>query len=126
AETRYRVGGSGSGFLASKIRERHGEAGEGHRPATDLRTGRLQTGKKARFEVSVEGGKCYVVLAAGVPSVRELNLRVLDSFGNEVASDSTRDAFPAARACPSVGGRWTVELDMFNGYGKYAVQVFAD
>jgi len=60
-----------------------------------------------------------------MPSVRELNLRVLDPYGNERARDSEGDAFPSVRFCPAVGGRWKLQVRMFNGYGRYALQVFS-
>lgn len=123
--SRYRVGGTGSGFVAERIRARHRAVGEGRQPVTDLVTGRLRTSEEHRIPLEVEGGRCYVVIAAGMPSVRELNLRVLDPYGNERARDETRDAFPSVRFCPSVAGRWTVEIDMFNGYGQWGAQAFA-
>jgi hypothetical protein len=120
----HRVGGSGSGFVASRIRGRHREVGKGAKPVTGLFEGDLQTNEKKRFSVELQGGHCYVAIAAGVPSVRELDLRLLDPFGNEAGTDASKDAFPAARVCPHVAGRYEVELRMFNGYGRVGVQVF--
>ncbi len=122
---RFRVGGAGSGFLPERVRARHRVVGDGKQPVTDLLAGSLRTSDSHRIPLEVEGGRCYVVIAAGVPSVRELDLRVLDPYGNERATDGTRDAFPAASFCPSVSGRWTVEVRMFNGYGQWAAQAFA-
>lgn len=124
AATRHRIGGAGDGFLPGRIRARHQAAGEGRPPVTDLLSGRLSTSEARDVEVPVEGGRCYVALAAGVPSVRELDLRVLDNFGNERARDETRDAFPSVRFCPSISGRWQVQVRMYNGYGAYALQIF--
>ena len=123
--SRFRVGGTGSGFVNSRVRERHRAAGRGRAAVTDLVTGTLRTGGARTLPIEVEGGKCYLAIAAGVPSVRELDLRVVDPYGNERAHDSTRDAFPVTGSfCPNVSGRWTVEVRMFNGYGPYGVQVF--
>jgi len=60
-----------------------------------------------------------------VPSMRELNIQVLDSFGNEMATDATADAFPTARACPQVAGRWRATVRAFAGYGQFGAQVFS-
>ena len=123
--SRFRVGGTGSGFVNARVRERHRAAGRGRAPVTDLLGGTLRTGDERRIAVEVEGGKCYLAIAAGVPSVRELDLRVVDPYGNERARDSSRDAFPVTGSfCPNVSGRWTVEVRMFNGYGQYGVQIF--
>jgi hypothetical protein len=82
----------------------------------------LRTNERIDLEVSVEGGQCYVALAVGVPSVRELDLYVLDPFGQQRARDGTRDAAPVARFCPTVSGTWKVQLHLFNGYGRVAAQ----
>ena len=121
----HRVGGDGHGYLAKRLRARHGQVGEGKRPVTGVIAGTLRTGERKRIPLTVEGGKCYVVLAVGVPSVRELDLRLVDAFGKERDKDRTRDAFPAVRACPAVGGTWHLDVHMFHGYGRYAVQAFA-
>jgi hypothetical protein len=125
AVQRFRVGGAGTDFLAERIRARHREVGQGRTPVVDVVLAQLGTGESRRFEVDVEGGLCYVALAAAVPSARELDLRVLDDHGNERGHDSTTDAFPSVRFCPSVSTRYTVEVRMFAGYGRFAAQVFS-
>ncbi len=119
-----RVGGSGNGFVAQRIRARHQAVGEGGQPHTDLITGTLRTGQTRIVPFEVEGGQCYIVLGAGLPSVRELDIRVFDSYSNERSRDHESDAFPFAKICPSVAGRWSVEVNMFNGYGQYGLQIF--
>ncbi|MEM9190562.1 MAG: hypothetical protein AAGF12_15360 [Myxococcota bacterium] len=119
-----RVGGDGTGFVATTIRDRHREVGQGRPAVSDVDDQTLETNDRHRLEVQVEGGHCYVAIAVGVPSVRTLDLRILDPFGNERATDETEDAFPAAAFCPSVAGSWIVELHMFNGYGRVGAQVF--
>lgn len=121
---RFRIGGAGSDFVAQRIRAKHGEVGGGRQPITDLITGTLATSERRAVSIDVQGGRCYVAIAAGVPSVRELDVRIVDPFGHEHARDETRDALPSARACPSVAGTWSVEVRMHNGYGRYGLQVF--
>jgi len=124
AQRRFRVGGAGTGYIPNRIRARHREAGEGRLAVADPVTGTLRTSEQHEVVVPVEGRHCYVALAAGVPSVRDLDLRVVDAYGHERATDETHDATPAVRFCPSVAGRWKVQVRMFNGYGRYGVQVF--
>lgn len=118
------VGGAGTDFVATRIRARHQAAGEHGTAINDVVRGELTTSLSRDFEVAAEAGHCYVVLAAGVPSVRELDLKVFDALGNELARDAERDAFPRARFCPTIAGRFRVNVRMFQGYGPYGVQVF--
>jgi hypothetical protein len=119
------VGGAGNDFIATRIRDRHREVGEALQPVTPVQSGSLQTSETARLEIPVEGGHCYVAIAAGVPSVRILDLRALDAYGNEVDADETEDAFPSVRFCAAVGGTtWAVEVRMYDGYGRYGLQIF--
>lgn len=124
AATAFPIGGAGTDFVATRIRARHQAAGENGRALNAIVTGELTTSLSRSFEVDAEAGHCYVVLGAGVPSVRELDLKVFDALGNELARDGERDAFPRARFCPTLGGRFRVEARMFQGYGPYGVQVF--
>lgn len=121
---RAAVGGAGTDFIATRIRSRHHDAGERGVAVEDVVRGELTTSLSRDFEVTAEAGRCYIVLAAGVPSVRELDLKVFDSLGNELARDGERDAFPRARFCPTIAGRFRVNVRMFQGYGPYGVQVF--
>ena len=121
---RYRIGGAGSGFLPERLRARHREAGEGLPAVGEVLAGQLRSGQHQDFPIEVRGGECFVAIAAGVPSVRRLNLQLLDAFGNERAANRTTNAFPSARICPSVGGRWTVRASMASGYGRFSIQFF--
>jgi hypothetical protein len=125
AEEMSRVGGTGTDFIANRIRELHRVGGEGRPPVTGVVRGSLETAGTRHIEVPVRGQHCYVAVAAGVPSVRILDLRVLDPYGNERDTDETEDALPTVRFCPSVGGAsWKIEVRMYEGYGNYGVQVF--
>lgn len=123
--SRFRVGGAGSDFTATRLRARHQAVAPDAVPLTDFVSGNLRTNEAREIAFDVEAGRCYLVLGAGVPSMRELNVQVLDSFGNEMATDATTDAFPSARACPQVSGRWRATVRAFAGYGQFGAQVFS-
>jgi hypothetical protein len=123
AATTHPVGGSGSGYLAKQLRARHRAVASRAEAVTEAFEGKLRTGEAASRHVRLEGGRCYLVLAAGVPSVRDLDLRVKGPFGREAATDASHDAQPSARVCPTVAGRHTIEVRMFHGYGRYRWQV---
>ncbi len=120
----FPIGGAGTDFVATRIRARHQAVGERGRPVNDLVSGELTTSLARDLEVDAQAGHCYVALGAGVPSVRELDLKVFDGLGNEIARDGERDAFPRVRFCPTLAGRFRVNVRMFQGYGPYGVQVF--
>jgi hypothetical protein len=121
---RFAVGGAANDYVASRIRLRYGAAGEGRAPVTDLVSGTLRTSEEHTTELRVEGGRCYVVLGAGAPSVAELDLRVVDALGAELAADAERDALPRARFCTLAPTRVRITARMFRGYGPFGFQVF--
>src|SRR5690606_3345318 len=55
-------------------------------------------------EASLRGGRCYTVIAAGSASLRELDLRLFDGEGTEVAKDAHTGPGAALRYCPPHGG----------------------
>ena len=121
----HRVGGGDDDFIARRIRSVHGRLGNGATPVTNVHRGELGTGEQSEVPLAVVGGLCYLVVAAGVPSVRELDLYLLDSFGTERARDDSQDAQPDLRFCPATSGRMTMRVRMFHGYGRYGLQAFA-
>lgn len=119
-----RVGGTGYDFVAENLRRRWDEAGEGREAVTDVLRATLETSEAQGFPVRLEGGRCHVVLAVGVPSIRNLELALVDEFGTTREEDDTDDAFPSVRLCPRVDSDWTVRLRAFEGYGAVGAQVF--
>lgn len=121
ARETHPVGGTGRGYVAQQIRRGHlaGGGGVGVVPATG---GELARSATAERTFPVRAGRCYVAVAAGVPSARTISVSVRDAFGQERASG--RGAPARARVCPAVAGTWRVQTKMELGYGRYAVQVF--
>lgn len=121
----FRVGGSETDYIAERIRRVHQRAGRGRVPVTPVSRQTLQRSETHVSALRVETGRCYVAVAAGSPSVRELGLQVVDQFGNERAqSRSAREAH--VRFCPSVAGEWRVKVKVELGYGATGLQIFAD
>ncbi len=69
-------------------------------------------------------GRCYVVMAMGSSALRELDLRVHDGEGNEVAQDSRDGAFSALRYCPPQSGMYFVVAKAMEGSGLFSVRRF--
>ncbi len=120
----YAVGGDGSGYVPSRLRSRHRVVGRGGLGVIPLAEGALRRSGTVEVPVEVRAGRCYVAIAAGVPSVRSLSLSVRDTFGQERATGAAAPQ-PHARFCPSIAGQWTVRVKAEVGYGRYGMQVFS-
>lgn len=120
----YRVGGEATNYPSRQIRSAHGEHAGGFAPLTDFIEGTLTSGNTAEHRFRVTGGQCYVVVAAAVPSARDLDLEVRDPFGNERGADRGPGAAPHVRVCPRVAGSYVARVRMSQGYGAYGVQIF--
>lgn len=119
----YPIGG-GPGFVGDHLRALYATHGNGALPMIAVANTTLGAGERREITFPVHAGVCYVILAAGMPSVRELDLSVLDPYGNERARDTTHDAFPFVRVCPEVDGEYRILVGMYLGYGPYGLQVF--
>jgi hypothetical protein len=120
------VGGLGKSFIATNIRKLHGKKGKKRPAITELLEGDLQTAKTKTFDVELKGGKCYTVIAAGNPSVKELQVKLYSPLGEEIAAgkDQGADVVFETTPCPTWNGTYKLEVKMFMGYGKFGAQVF--
>ncbi len=120
--TQHEVGGAD--FVGSRVRAEHARRYSSARALLSLHRGTLETSGTTEITFEAEAGNCYGVVGAGVPSVRELHLRVLDGLGNELARDATHGSTPTAVICPAVAGRMRAEVRAFHGYGPVGLQAF--
>ncbi|MCC7541735.1 MAG: hypothetical protein IT379_36285 [Deltaproteobacteria bacterium] len=119
-----RVGGAASGRIPDRIRAAHAAVAQGRRPITDVLGAQLQTAQSREHVLELRAGACYSILAAGMPSISNLDLALFDPLGNRLAEDETTDAEPRIEICPPVPGRYRLVVRVFSGYGRYGVQVF--
>ena len=117
------VAGTGSGYVARALRARHGRVGEGMAALLPVEEGRLGRSETVHFDFRARPGHCYRVIAAAMPSVRTMRVRILDRYGSERGA-SGEEAQPTARFCPTSAGSYRVELKATNGYGAFALQLF--
>ena len=75
---------------------------------------------------ALPAGRCVELVAAGVPSVRDLVLEIEDPAGHRVAQDGTHRATEAVRYCPRYAGTHTFRVRMFAGAGAVAAQVLIE
>lgn len=85
----------------------------------DPQRNQLAEGGEQNYEVDLEGGKCYAILAVGDSGVRDMSLSLTDSAGREVDRDEAGDARPTVRVCPETTGRYLMHVRMVSGSGSY-------
>ena len=122
------IGGDGEDFLARQLRSRHGRDGQGRHGASDVMRATLRTSQDRNFPVRLEAGRCYSFIAVGTPSVRDLDLYLLDPSGMEIASETGPEnhAVLETTPCPRWSGNYTLRVRVFSGYGQVAVQAFGN
>jgi hypothetical protein len=88
----------------------------------------LPTGGEAAFQLTLAGGRCFVIVAVGADTVTDLDLLLYDGAGALVDSDQATDAEPVVRPCIEAGsgGEYRLVSRMVAGFGEYGFRVFAD
>ena len=74
--------------------------------------------------VPMRTGSCYVALAVGSAALRELDLRVFDGDGAEVAREAEQGSLALLRFCPAQNGTYFVSVRASAGSGLYAAHAF--
>ena len=122
-EARFPVGGKGNQLVATRMRDVHrNQAAKA--PVMAFETGELGTAEVHTSTFDVVGGQCYLAVAAGVPSLRALDLEVVDQRGHTVAKSQEQNSISLLKVCAELSGRWTLHAKAFKGYGSFGVQVF--
>lgn len=123
-EQRFPVGGESKDRLGMRVREAHAALPKGSVAAMPFAAGTLATAQRAEAPFDVQPGTCYDAMAAGAPSLRSLDLEIVDQRDNVIAEARDQGNFAMAHACASIPGKWRVRVRAFKGYGQYGVQVF--
>jgi hypothetical protein len=120
------VGGLGKSYVAKAIRKLHAKEGKDRPAVSEFLQGTLTTAKTKTFDVELKGGLCYTVLAAGVPSVKDLEVTLFSPLGEEVAHSTTTGPKIVLHTtpCPKWSGTYKLKVKMFSGYGSFGTQVF--
>jgi hypothetical protein len=102
------------------------------RPLTPVRMGQQSEHDAVeRFTFTAGGpGKCYRIFAMGETGVRDLDVQVVGPNGDALASDNSKDPHAVVPAreplCLDKQGIYTVEVSVFRGSGRFAVQVWGN
>jgi hypothetical protein len=90
----------------------------------DAQRSQLSESAETDYPMSLEGGKCYAILAVGDNGVRDLDLRLLNARGDVVDRDVEQNARPIVRVCPTASGSYTMRVKMFAGAGNFVYQQY--
>ncbi len=96
----------------------------GYEPYGDTSRGELAEGAQREFQIELEGGKCYAILAVGDNGVRDIDLIVRDRGGNIVDRDIEADARPVVRVCPESSGTQSIDVRMASGGGEFVYAAY--
>jgi len=123
-----KVGGAESDFIANRIRQLHAQLGKGRAAVTPVVRGNLATSGEQVFNAKLTAGHCYTVIGAGSPSVKNLDVFLLDQSRTELQKDGTHDGFAVmdTSPCPRFTGTYIVKVRATKGAGQFGAQVFSD
>jgi hypothetical protein len=96
---------------AQKIQEFAATA-SGYTLRPDLEVGSLQSGRQMLFPVELAVGADYMVVGFCDADCTDMDLTVLDPFGEEMESDLLPDAQPILMVRPEVRGMFQIRVDM--------------
>ena len=100
---------------------------DGYRPAAASQFGTLPTGSHQDFEVRLAAGRCYVIVAAGSETVRDLDLELHSLDGELIDLDRATHAQPVLRYCtPRTSGVFTLRVLLVTGFGDFRFRLFSD
>ena len=75
-------------------------------------------------------GACYRVFATGDRNVRDLDLLLHGPDGEDLSGDLTHDAYPvlppSGPLCFDTPGLYMLEVSVFRGAGRYALQIWGN
>ena len=102
----------------------------GMKAVTPIRFGRQSSADavdRYTFEVP-SPGKCYRVYAAGESSIEDLDLLLRGPARDRFVADMTHDSWPVLPprepVCFSEPGSYMLEVSVYRGSGRYALQVW--
>ncbi len=96
----------------------------GYEAYGEIQSGELTQGQNREFDIRLEGGKCYAIVAVGASSVRNLDLTLLDADGHDIDRDTAEDARPVVRVCAEESGTYRMRVQMTEGAGPFRYHAY--
>lgn len=81
-----------------------------HKPFIDL----LTHGRSHYITLNLRAGTSYGIVGVCDRDCRDLDIALLDSYGNLIASDLQNDDIPFIRINPNYSGNYRIRVDMAN------------
>lgn len=119
--TEYDIGAGANDYVGAQLRA-YAAARPGRVGFTPVVREVLPTHAQHTRTVVLPAGRCIESVAAGVPSVADLELLIEDPNGNRVAQDGTRRSTEGVRFCPVFSGTYTLRVRVRMGAGLVAMQ----
>jgi len=119
--TVYEIGGGAADYVGAQLRA-YAASRPGRVGFTPVVRRVLATHEQFGETAVLPAGRCVELVAAGVPSVADLELRIEDPNGNRVAEDGTRRNTEGVRFCPVFTGTYTLRVRVRMGAGLVAMQ----
>lgn len=114
------VGCGGGGVLETRYVAVHNAlAASGLNQTGAISAGSLSQGTEASIPMQLAADSCYTFVALGTDGAANVDVRVFDAAGTQVAADNTQDANAAARYCATATANYTIKVRMTGGSGSY-------
>ncbi len=117
----HEIGGGAADYVGAQLRA-YAAARPGRVGFTPVVRQVLATHEQHSRTVVLPAGRCIESVAAGVPSVADLELLIEDPNGNRVAQDGTRRSAEGVRFCPVFTGTYTLRVRVRMGAGLVGMQ----
>lgn len=91
----------------------------GYESFGDAQRGTLGEAGTNTYEMDLESGICYALVANGDSGVRDLDIELTDASGRAVDADGENEARSIVRVCPSARGHYRMAIRMAAGSGAY-------
>lgn len=120
------VGGTENDYVTTQIRQLVHAQGPRWSPLMAAWRWTLDASQSQEAPVALTGGHCVTAVAAGMPSVTDVNLEFADPAGNRVAQDEGHRGVESLHYCPGYSGTYRLTVRLFAGRGPVGVQVFEE
>ncbi len=111
--------------LAEALGAAAAQMAEGMKAADAMKTAVVASGAEADFDVKMDLGYCYGLLAVGLGNIKDLQMTV-SSGGMKLASDASPGGTLLVEVCPEKDLVATIKVGSVSGHGPVAFRAFRE